>query len=146
MFVLVFCNYLILGGHILNISKTIFPKLILHVRISYQLHDVRLQEFYIHSPYVKNHCIKKNFNVLLSRANYKFFLDINKLPNSLLQNFWRLHVLVCCCQGNYLSEIISIFSTISHRGAHSNSSSFGIVWNTCYIMRSFCCVLGYGLF
>ena len=38
---LIFCNYVILGGHILNISKTIFPKLILHMRIRDQLHDVR---------------------------------------------------------------------------------------------------------
>ena len=52
-----FSNYVISGGHILNISKTIFPKLILHMRIRDQLHDVRLQEFYIHSPDVKNHCI-----------------------------------------------------------------------------------------
>ena len=41
----VFCNYVILGGHFLNISRTIFLKVILHLRISYELHDVRLPEF-----------------------------------------------------------------------------------------------------
>ena len=34
--------------HMLNISKTIFPKMIFHLRLSYQLPDVFLQEFYIH--------------------------------------------------------------------------------------------------
>ena len=51
---LVFCNFVILGAHILNISKTIFEKQILDLSISYQLPDVRLQEFYIHSAYVIN--------------------------------------------------------------------------------------------
>ena len=35
-------------GHMLNISKTTFPKIIFHLRLSYQLPDVLLQEFYIH--------------------------------------------------------------------------------------------------
>ena len=30
-------------GHSLNISKTMFPKLLLDLQISYQLHDARLQ-------------------------------------------------------------------------------------------------------
>ena len=49
--ILAFCNYLILKGDILNISKTIFLQLILHRRIRYQLYDVDLKEFYIHSAY-----------------------------------------------------------------------------------------------
>ena len=40
-----FFNYVILGGHVLNISKTIFMKLILHLRLSDQLNDVLLEEF-----------------------------------------------------------------------------------------------------
>ena len=35
-----FCYYGILGGHILNISKTIFTKLIFHLRLSDKLPDV----------------------------------------------------------------------------------------------------------
>ena len=38
---------MILAGFILNISKTIFKKLIFHLRLSDQLLDVLLQEFYI---------------------------------------------------------------------------------------------------
>ena len=34
-----FCYYGILGGHILNISKTIFTKLIFHLRLRDQLPD-----------------------------------------------------------------------------------------------------------
>ena len=49
---LVFCNYIILGGHILNILKTKSPKLILHLQVSYQLPADLLQEFYIYSTYV----------------------------------------------------------------------------------------------
>ena len=49
-----FCNSVILGEHIIYISKRIFPKVILHLRISNQLHDVRLQEFYIHAGYLIN--------------------------------------------------------------------------------------------
>ena len=41
----------------------------LHLRISYQLHDVRLQEFYIHSACVINHWTEDNFNALISRTN-----------------------------------------------------------------------------
>ena len=52
---LVFCNYVILECHILNISKATFPKQILDLPISYQLPDVNLQEFYVHSAYVINH-------------------------------------------------------------------------------------------
>ena len=44
----------------------------LHLRISYQLHDVCLQEFYIHSACVINHWIEDNFNALLSRTNDNF--------------------------------------------------------------------------
>ena len=119
MFVLVFCNYVILRGHILNISKTMFPRLKLQVLISYQLHDVRLQELYMNSPYVENHCIQSNFNALFSRKNDNFFLDIHKLPNLLLQKFWRLHVQDCCCPGNYYREITKIFSKISNQRARS---------------------------
>ena len=54
---LVFCYYIILGGHILNISKTIFPKLIFHLPLSYQISDVLLQEFHINFTYVIYHCI-----------------------------------------------------------------------------------------
>ena len=39
---LVFCNYIILGWHILNISKTVFWKLIFHLQLSDQLPDVLL--------------------------------------------------------------------------------------------------------
>ena len=69
----------------------------------------RLQEFYIYSLYVKNRCIESSFNAFLSRPNNNFFLDIRKLPNLLLQNFWRLHLLVCWCPENYYREITSIF-------------------------------------
>ena len=44
----------------------------LHLWISYQLYDVRLQEFYIHSVCVINHCTEDNFNALISRANDNF--------------------------------------------------------------------------
>ena len=44
----------------------------LHLRISYQLHDVRLQEFYIHSACVINHWTEDNFNALISRTNDNF--------------------------------------------------------------------------
>ena len=57
MSVLVFCNYVILKGNILNISKTIFSKLILDLRISHQLNGVCFQELYKHSAYVINPCI-----------------------------------------------------------------------------------------
>ena len=35
-----FCNYVMLGGHILSISKTIFTKLIFHLSLSDKLSDV----------------------------------------------------------------------------------------------------------
>ena len=54
---LVFCNYVIFGVHILNFLKTMFPKLIFHLRLRHQLPDVLFQEFDIHSTYVINHCI-----------------------------------------------------------------------------------------
>ena len=54
---LVFCNYVILGGHILNISETTFPKLIFHLLLSYKVPDVLLHEFYIPSRYAINDCI-----------------------------------------------------------------------------------------
>ena len=46
-----------LGGHIQNISKTVFPKLIFYKRFINELPDVLFQEFYIHSTYVIYHCI-----------------------------------------------------------------------------------------
>ena len=54
---LVFSNYVILVEPLLSISKTIFPTLIFHLRLKYQLPDVRLQKFYMHSTYVINHLI-----------------------------------------------------------------------------------------
>ena len=59
---LVFCNCVIIGGHILNIYETIFPKLIFHLLLSYEVPDVLLHEFYIPSGYVINDCTKNNFN------------------------------------------------------------------------------------
>ena len=50
------CNYVILRGRILNISKTVFPKLIFHRSLENQLPDVPFLQFYIHSTYVINHC------------------------------------------------------------------------------------------
>ena len=47
-----FCNYVILGEHILNISKTIFSKLIFHLQLGDQLPDIVLRKFYMHSAYV----------------------------------------------------------------------------------------------
>ena len=44
----------------------------LHLRISYQLHDVCLEEFYMHSACVINHWTEGNFNALLSRTNDNF--------------------------------------------------------------------------
>ena len=52
-----FFNDIILGGNIVNISKTIFLKLIFHLQPSYQLPADLLQEFYIHSTCVISHCI-----------------------------------------------------------------------------------------
>ena len=40
---LVFCTQVILGGYFLNISKTIFTKLVFHLCLSDQLLDVLLQ-------------------------------------------------------------------------------------------------------
>ena len=54
---LAFCNYVIFGIHIPNISKTVFPKLIFHLPFRYQPPDVLLNEFDMHSTYVINHCI-----------------------------------------------------------------------------------------
>ena len=42
---LVSCNYVILGGHILHISKTMFMKLIFYLQLSDRLPYVPLQEF-----------------------------------------------------------------------------------------------------
>ena len=52
---LVFGNYVILGGHILNISKAKYPKLLFHLQLSYQLPADLLQEFCIHSTYLIFH-------------------------------------------------------------------------------------------
>ena len=54
---LVFYNYVILGGQILNILETVFPKLIFHQEPKIQLPDVLLRLFYINLTYVVNHCI-----------------------------------------------------------------------------------------
>ena len=48
----VFCNYVVLRRHILNISKTVFMKLIFHLQRSDELSDVVLQGFHINSTYV----------------------------------------------------------------------------------------------
>ena len=53
----VFCNYVILGGHILNISKTIFTQQIFHRRLCDQLPHVLLQAFYIYSTSVIHLCL-----------------------------------------------------------------------------------------
>ena len=50
-------NYVVLGGHILNISQTVFPTLIFQKRFRNQLPDVLFQMFYIYSTYVINYCI-----------------------------------------------------------------------------------------
>ena len=71
-FSLVFCNYVILGGHILNISK-MFPKLIFYLQLSYQLSDVLLKEFHIHSTCVIYYSIQSNFNVII-KTNQSFLL------------------------------------------------------------------------
>ena len=60
-------------GDFLDIPKKILPKLILHLHRSYQLDDVRLQEYYIHSTYLINLCILNKCNALLSRTNDNFF-------------------------------------------------------------------------
>ena len=57
IFVVFFFNDILLGGNIVNISKTIFLKLIFHLQPSYQLPADLLQEFYIHSTCVISHCI-----------------------------------------------------------------------------------------
>ena len=67
-----FCNYVILGGHFLSISKTIFTKLMFHLRLSDQLPDVLLEKFDIHSTSVIYLCIKNNFNVLISKLFANF--------------------------------------------------------------------------
>ena len=54
---LVFNNKVILWGHILNVCKTRFLKLIFYLLPSYELSDVLLQELCLHSKYVLNHCI-----------------------------------------------------------------------------------------
>ena len=79
---LVFCNYVILGEHILNISKTIFTKLILHLRLRNRLPDVPLQEFYIHSTHetyqvcIYNILTLEKFTFwLLLKRNLLFFFE-----------------------------------------------------------------------
>ena len=56
-----------LEEQILNISKTIFPKLIFHLYLSYKLPDSLLQERFMHVKYVKNLCVYNNFNAFLSK-------------------------------------------------------------------------------
>ena len=52
-----FWLYAILRRNILNISKTIFEKLIFHLRLREQLPVVFLYEFQVHSAYVTKFCI-----------------------------------------------------------------------------------------
>ena len=52
-----FCNEVVLGEHILSICKTRFMKLIFHMLLSFEVPDVLLEEFYIHSRHAINHCI-----------------------------------------------------------------------------------------
>ena len=70
---LVFCNYIILVGHIVNISKTTIPKLKLHLQLSDELPRVLFKEFYIHSMKIIYQCILNNFNALLSKIIGNFF-------------------------------------------------------------------------
>ena len=53
---LVFCNWVILGGHIIYIYKTIFLKLIFYLRLSCQVPEFALQGFYLHLTSAINHC------------------------------------------------------------------------------------------
>ena len=53
---LVFGNKAISQGHTLNVSKTRFLEVIFHRQPSWDLRDVLLQELYLHSKYVLNHC------------------------------------------------------------------------------------------
>ena len=62
---LVFCNYVILGGHILNIFKTLFPKLIFHQWLKNQLPDV----FFLGILYIFNVC---NESLYLKYLQYVF--------------------------------------------------------------------------
>ena len=57
LFSLVFCDYVLLGRHILNIYKTVFPELIFHQKHRNQLPDVFFQEFYLYSSYLIKLCI-----------------------------------------------------------------------------------------
>ena len=54
---LVFCNYVVIGGYILKLSKTISLKLIFHLQLSYQLPYAVLQDLFKYSTDVKNRCI-----------------------------------------------------------------------------------------
>ena len=82
---LVFCNYVVLGRHIVNISKAMFTKLIFNLRVSDQLPDILLQGFYIHWTSLVYLCIYNNFNMLISKAIANFSLDIDVLANLLLE-------------------------------------------------------------
>ena len=52
-----FCNEVVLWEHIRSICKTRFMKLIFHMLLSYEVADVVLEEFYIHSKHAINDCI-----------------------------------------------------------------------------------------
>ena len=51
---LLFCKEVVLGEHILSICKTRFMKLIFHMLLSYEVPDVLLEEFYMHSRHAMN--------------------------------------------------------------------------------------------
>ena len=77
------CHYVVLGGYILNISKTLSRKLIFDLRLGDQLSDVPLQEFYVHPAYViyqfyfyKISTLEKNKFCLLFEPNLPFFLSV----------------------------------------------------------------------
>ena len=57
----------------LNISKTVFPMLVIHQWVENHLADVLFLEFYIHSKYIINHCIENEFNAFLSKIIIDFF-------------------------------------------------------------------------
>ena len=54
---LVFCNYRLLVGYILNIFQTQYPKMLTDQLLKNQLRDVIFWEFSIHSMYVISHRI-----------------------------------------------------------------------------------------
>ena len=69
---LVVCNHVIFGEYILNIFRTVFPKLLFLWWNKNQLAEVFFWEFYIDSAYVISHCFKNNFNAFLSKYKWWF--------------------------------------------------------------------------